>query len=75
MDPKKSFKEEDKQKVVEYLNLVAKHAKFNIDTSELIEYFKLLSFMQQVLLPKIEANYFEITRVIKPQEPTKDKAE
>ena len=76
MDPNKNFGEEDKKKVVQYLNLVAKHAKFNVDTTELIEYFKLLNWMQVALLPKIEANYFEIKRYVEPkEEPSEDKGE
>jgi hypothetical protein len=66
------FKEEDKEKVIEFLNLVAKHAKFNMDTAEIINYFKLLSFMQKELLPKINANILEIVKVVeaKPTEET-----
>jgi len=58
--------EEDKQKLVEFLNLVAKHAKFNFDTAELIQYYKSLSYMQQRLLAKIDANILEVKRVINP---------
>lgn len=64
------FTEEDKQKLVEFLNLVAKHAKFTVDSQELILYFKSLSYMQQRLLPKIEANIFEVKRVIEPTQPS-----
>lgn len=60
------FNEDDKQKVVEFLNLIAKHASFNMNTSEIIQYFKSLSYMQQKLLPKIEANIFETKRVVEP---------
>ena len=63
MDPKKHFSEEDKQKVVQFLNMVAKSATFEMKTTEIIEYFKLLSWMQQTLLPKIESHYFEIVKV------------
>lgn len=62
------FTEEDKQKVVEFLNIVAKHARFNFDTQEVIQYFKLLSNMQQKILPKIEANILEVRRVIESKE-------
>lgn len=58
------FTEEDKQKVIEFLNIIAKHAKFNVDTNELIQYFKSLSYLQQKILPKIEANIFEIKKVV-----------
>lgn len=71
------FTEEDKQKFVEFLNLVAKHARFNLDTSELIQYFKNLSYMQQKILPKIDANIFEVKRVVESVEqvePAKEEA-
>lgn len=58
------FTEEDKQKVVDFLNMVANHADLKLNTSQLIRYFKLLSFMQQELLPKIDANTFEIKKVV-----------
>ena len=60
------FTEEDKQKLIEFLNIVAKHAKFTFDTTEVIQYFKSLSHMQTKILPKVEANIFEIKRVIEP---------
>lgn len=58
------FNEEDKQKLIEFLNLIAKNAKFTLDTAEIIQYFKSLSYMQQRILPKIEANIFEIKKVV-----------
>ena len=70
MDPNKYFTEEDKAKIVRFLNSVAKHARFNMDTNELIDYFKLLSFMQQVLLHKVDNNIFEVKRVIENEEKT-----
>ena len=65
------FTEEDKQKLIDYLNLVAKHARFDFDTNESIKHFHLLSYMQQVLLPKINANILEIKRVIEDPKPEK----
>jgi len=68
---KQNFTEEDKSKATKFLNLVAKHARFNVDTNELIEYFKMLAFMQQSLLPKIDDHILEYRRVIEvPPEPT-----
>jgi len=61
------FNEKDSEKVVEYLNLVAKHAKFEMNTQELIKYFKLLSYMQQELLPKVKSNVFEVKRIVEPE--------
>lgn len=70
-----NFNEEDKQKFVEFLNMVAKHAEFKVNTAELIQYFKLLSCMQKTILPKIDANILEIKRVINTKEESKDKKE
>jgi len=57
------FTDEDKKKVTEFLNMVAKHSELRLNTVELIQYYKLLSFMQQILLPKIDANVLEIKKI------------
>lgn len=62
------FTEEDKKNVIEFLNLIAKHAKFNVDTNELISYFRTLAHMQKVILPKIDANILEIIKVVEPEQ-------
>jgi hypothetical protein len=69
-----NFTEEDKQKFIDFLNMVAKHAKFDMNTVELVAYFKLLSHMQGKLLPKLDANILEIKRVIEAQEPPKEES-
>ena len=61
------FKEEDKEKVIEFLNLVAKYAKFEMNTEELIKYFKALAHMQSSILPKIESNIMEVIKVVEPE--------
>jgi len=68
-----NFTEDDKQKVIEFLNCIAKNAEFTVKTGELINYFKLLSHMQQTILPKINHNIFEIKKIVEPEkkEPTK----
>lgn len=58
------FTEEDKSKIVQYLNLVAASAEFKMKTSELIKYYQLLNFMQTQVLPKIEANILEVKNII-----------
>ena len=58
------FAEDDKKKTVEFLNYVAKFAKFEMNTEQLIQYFKLLSHMQGSILPKIEANILEVRAVV-----------
>lgn len=64
MDNNLHFTEEDKQKAVEFLNFTARHATFSIKTDEVIAYFKLLAYMQQKILPKIDANILEVKRVV-----------
>lgn len=58
------FTEEDKKRLVEFINIVASKGEFKLNTQEVIKYFKLLSFVQQELLPKIDANIMEITKVV-----------
>jgi len=58
-----SFKEEDKKKVIDFLNMVAVKAEMKLNTQEVIKYYGLLSFMQQELIPKIDANILEIIKV------------
>ena len=58
------FNEDDKEKFIKFLNSVAIHAKFELNTQELCEYFKLLVHMQQVMLPKLDANILEVKRVV-----------
>lgn len=53
-NPISPWSEEDSNKIIEYLNLVATHAKFNVSTQELIKYFKCLNWMQHTLLNKIK---------------------
>lgn len=72
MDGKLNFTEKDKEQVIEFLNMVAAEARFKpnsdgVDTAFIVKYFKLLAFMQQTLLPKLEANIFEVKRLIKPE--------
>jgi hypothetical protein len=58
------FTKEDKEKFVEFLNTIASCAEFKVNTTQLIKYFKTLSYMQQKILPKIEANILEIVKVV-----------
>lgn len=58
-----NFTEEDKQKVVDFLNQVATHATLTLKTNELISYYKNLAYMQQVFLPKLNANILEVKKV------------
>ena len=60
------FNEEDKQKFIDFLNMVADKATFNLNTTEIISYFKLIQHMQVSILPKINANILEIRKVHAP---------
>lgn len=64
---KNSFTEDDKKKLVEFLNFVAEKADFNMNTQDVIRYFTLLSFMQKELLPKVDSHILEVKRVIEPE--------
>lgn len=64
MDDKLKFKDGDRKKVVEFLNFVANNATFELKTQSTIEYVGLLTYMQKELLPKIDANVFEVKKVI-----------
>lgn len=60
------FTEEDEQKLIKFLNLIATHGKFELNTQQIIEYFGCLSHMQKIILPKVKANILEVKRVIDP---------
>jgi|TARA_R110000851_G_scaffold293070_3_gene447635 hypothetical protein len=62
------FTEEDKKRFVEFMNMIAVKGEFKLNTQEIIKYFKLLSFVQQELLPKIDANIMEITKVVESED-------
>lgn len=68
------FKEEDKQRIIEFLNFIAEKAQFNgLTIADNIKFFKLLNHMQMQIIPKIEANILEIKRVIQPPKEEKIK--
>lgn len=50
------FSEEDKTKFIQFLNIIAKNAKFTLDTMQIIEYYELLSHMKHKILNKIDKN-------------------
>ena len=62
------FNQEDKEKLVKFLNFVAKKSQFSVNTQEIIEYFKLLNHMQQVILHKVDQNILEVVEIIEDQE-------
>lgn len=63
-----NFTEDDKKKVIDFLNMVSECSEFKMNTNQVISYFKLLSHMQQKILPKIDANILEVKRVIETKE-------
>lgn len=73
---KNKFTEDDKKKTIEFLNFVANKAILKeVSVQESIEWFKLLSFMQQTLLPKLDANILEVLRVVEPKEENKSESD
>jgi len=61
-----SFNEKDKEKVINFLNMIAKHAKFEFNVQETISFYGLLSHMQQEIIKKIDSNILEIKSFIEP---------
>jgi hypothetical protein len=60
-----NFTEDDKKKLVDFLNTVASKASFkDMNVQDIIAFFKLLSHMQTVIIPKIDSNILEILRVV-----------
>lgn len=57
------FTEDDKNKLIDLLNMVATKASFTVDTKEAIEYVKLLGHVQKVILPKINEHILELKHV------------
>jgi|WetSurMetagenome_2_1015567.scaffolds.fasta_scaffold227410_2 hypothetical protein len=71
-----NFKQEDYDKLVDFLNFIAQKAEFNNwKTEDSIKHFKLLAHMQQSVLPKINAHILEVNRVIKASEATGETVE
>lgn len=64
----KHFTKEDVNKVVDFLNMVASKAQFNMDTQEVIKYFGLLSHMQKSILPKLNDHILEISKLVENKE-------
>jgi hypothetical protein len=61
------FSQGDSEKVVQLLNIVATKAEFNgLDVKQIIAFTKLLNWAQTELLPKIDANIFEVVSVTPP---------
>ena len=68
------FTEEDKKRMLEFFNMVAEKAKFDLNTQEIIKYFGLLSFIQRELIPKIDNHILEVVRVVEAPVEPKQKA-
>ena len=68
------FEEKDAEKITEFLNFLAKKAKFEVTVAENIKLFGLLSYMQQILLKKVSANISEIVAIHTPPAPKSKKA-
>jgi hypothetical protein len=59
-----NFTEDDKKKLVDFINFIATKAKLSdISIQENIKFYGLLSFIQKELIPKIDRNILEIIQV------------
>jgi hypothetical protein len=73
---KNKFNEDDEKKVIDFLNFVAKNATFKeLNTENIVAYFKLLAHMQTQILPKIKSNIFEIKEIISPKKEVEESKE
>jgi len=63
-----SFTQEDLDKLIEFLNMISDKAEFKLNTEEVIAYFKLLSHMQQNVLPKVRNHILEVKKITKPKD-------
>lgn len=71
----KGFKAEDINKVADFMNFLAKKAKFNdISIEENIKLFKFLNFIQVELMPKMESMLVDNLK-IKEALPTQESVE
>ena len=69
------FTEDDKKQIVDFLNFIANRAVFpDWKTADSITHFKFLAYMQQTLLPKIDANILEVVALRQVDESKKDEA-
>ena len=67
-----SFKDEDRQKLIDFLNFIASKAEFKMSTQEVIKYFGLLNHIQKVILPKINDHILEIKKVVEDESNSKE---
>lgn len=61
----KNFTQEDVERFTEFLNFIAQKAIFNgWKTEDTIKHFKLLSYMQTQVLPKMKEHILEVVEVV-----------
>lgn len=73
---KMKFTEEDKEKLIEFLNFMAtKFEANNWKTADTMKHFKLLAHIQQAILPKIDANILEVIKVVEPDDDKQESLE
>lgn len=59
------WKEQDSEQLVRFLNFVSNKGKFELTVPETIEFYRLLSYMQSTLKPKIDQSLVGEIKVIK----------
>lgn len=68
----KHFSDKDVEKLVSLLNFIATNAVFNnLKVKDVIAFQRMLNWAQTDLLPKVEANIFEIQEVKHPKKASK----
>lgn len=64
---KNNFTDKDKEQVIAFLNYIATNATFTQNIQGSIELVKLLSHMQQVIIPKIDSHILEFISLTVPE--------
>ena len=66
------FTSKDVERMVELLNFVATHGKFDgLSVKTVLQFTRLLNWAQTDLLPKIETHKFEVVSVTQPKKKSK----
>lgn len=72
---KDSFTQDDKERLVKFLNFLGTKAKFDgLSVQDVIDGYSHIAWAQTVLLKKVDAHIMEITRVIE-DEPQEDNSQ
>lgn len=65
-----SFKERDKENLIDLLNFLGEKARFDLNTKEVIKFFGLLAWAQKELVPKVDQHILEVKRIVQAPQPS-----